>query len=329
PVLGGWLIDAVSWRAIFLINPFLAALTILVARRYVPATTGARAEGAIDVPGALTAALALGGIVFALIEGPERGWGSLPVIAAGVTGCAMLVAFLLIEARSSRAMLPLWCFRSKAFAGANATTLFVYGALGGVFFLLTIQLQRVVGYSPLEAGLATTPMTLLLLLLSPLAGRIYDRIGPRVPMTIGPLIGGAGVALLGRTGPASGYVTDVLPGILVFGTGLGITVAPLTSAALAALPDEQSGIAAGVNNAIARTAQLLGVTLLPLAAGLSGIATTHGVAFSAGFSRAMWIGAAFLAAGAPIAWVTVPSEPPRPKPSVPPSPTPPPSPTKR
>ncbi len=304
PLLGGWLIDAVSWRAIFLINPVIAMLSIWAARRFVP-ETAPTSRAPIDVAGSLTAALGLGGIVYALIEGPDRGWPPA-VIAAGAAGLVLLAAFLLVEARSANPMLPLRFFRNRAFAGANATTLIVYAMLSGVFFLLTLQLQRVVGYSPLAAGASTMPITVLLFFLSPRAGRLADRVGPRLPMTIGPIVAALGVALFSRVVASASYLTGVFPGILVFGLGLGLTVAPLTSAAMSSLPDRHAGTASGVNNAVARLAALLAVSLLPLAAGLSGIGDVGGVEFSAGFVRAMWIGAVILALGGVVAWLTVP-----------------------
>src|SRR5262245_57283249 len=175
PVLGGWLIGAVSWRAIFFINPAIAVLAIWAARRFQPEGKGA-SRGPIDIAGSVTVALGLGGVVFALIEGPARGWPPA-VVATGAAGLVLLAAFLLVEARAANPMLPLRFFRNRAFAGANATTLIVYAVLSGVFFLLTLELQRVVGYSPLAAGAATMPVTVMLFVLSPLAGRLADRTG--------------------------------------------------------------------------------------------------------------------------------------------------------
>lgn len=306
PVLGGWLIDAVSWRAIFLINPGIAVLTLWAARRFVPETVTTK-QAPIDVAGSATAALGLGGIVYALIEGPDRGWPAA-AIAAGAAGIALLAAFLLVEARAANPMLPLRFFRIRAFAGANATTLIVYAVLSGVFFLLTLQLQRVVGYSPLAAGAATMPITLMLLFLSPRAGRLADHIGARLPMTVGPIVAALGVALFSRVVAGASYLTGVLPGILVFGLGLGLTVAPLTSAAMGSLPNGHAGTASGVNNAVARLAALLAVSVLPLAAGLSGLGSVGGAAFSAGFVRAMWIGAGTLVLGGAVAWLSMPAK---------------------
>jgi EmrB/QacA subfamily drug resistance transporter len=304
PLLGGWLIAAVSWRAIFFINPALALGALWAARRFVPEDAPA-SRAPIDVAGSVTAALGLAGIVYALIEGPDRGWHRITV-AAGLAGLVLLAAFVVVEARAAHPMLPLRYFRIPAFAGANATTLIVYTVLSGVFFLLGLQLQRVLGYSALAAGASTLPITAMLFFLSPRAGRLADRIGPRLPMTIGPLVAAIGVVLFSRVVAGAAYPTAILPGVLVFGLGLGLTVAPLTSAAMSSLPEGHAGAASGVNNAVARLAGLLGVTLLPLAAGLAGIDTVGGAAFSAGFVQATWIGAAVLALGGVVAWLTVP-----------------------
>ena len=306
PLLGGWLIGSVSWRAIFLINPVVALATLAATRRFVPAVAPTSRDP-IDIAGSLTAALGLGGVVYALIEGPERGWPPA-VIAAGAAGLILLAVFLLVEARVASPMLPLRYFRIRAFSGANATTAIVYAVLSGVFFLLGLQLQRVVGYSPLRAGAATMPITVILFVLSPRVGRLADRIGPRLLMTVGPVVAAAGVALFSRVVAGASYRGGVLPGILVFGLGLGLTVAPLTSTAMGSLPDEHSGAASGVNNAVARLAAMLAVTLLPLAAGLSGIGTVGGAEFSAGFVKAMRIGAVTLALGGVVAWLTVPAK---------------------
>jgi Na+/melibiose symporter-like transporter len=222
-----------------------------------------------------------------------------------VVGVLLLAAFLWIESRSPIAMLPLSIFRSKTFSGVNATTVAVYGALGGVFFLLIIQLQESMGYSALEAGVASLPVTLIMLVLSPRVGRLLTTVGPKWPMTVGPLVIAAGLLLMTRIEPGSTYATSVLPAIVVFGLGLSCTVAPLTATALAAVDAEHSGLASGVNNLAARVAQLLAVALLPFAAGLTG----DDVDFTEGFHTAMYISAAITVVGALIAFLTVPGEP--------------------
>lgn len=306
PLLGGWLVDTVSWRAIFLVNPVLAVATVVFALRYVPRDPGEGSDaGSPDYGAAVAAALAVGGVVFAVIQGPEWGWGDPRVIGAGTVGLVAGALFPWVESRAARPMLPLRFFRRRRFVAANALTLVVYGVLGATFFLLMIQLQRVMGYGALEAGAAGAPITLLLLVLSPLAGRMADRLGPRIPLTAGPLVAGAGVALLTRADAGASYWWGVLPGIAVFGVGLGLTVAPITATALGALEERYSGVASGVNNAAARFAQLTAVAVLPLAAGISGVDRLSGPAFSSGFDRAMWIGAAALVVAALVSWTTI------------------------
>jgi EmrB/QacA subfamily drug resistance transporter len=305
PFIGGWLVDAASWRWVFLVNlPFVLA-AVWVAIRHVPESRGHGDVTRLDVPGSITGALGLVGVVFALIEGPVRGWTDPVVLMAAVLGVVLLGAFLAIEARSPIAMLPLRIFRSKTFSGVNATTVAVYGALGGVFFLLIIQLQESMGYSALEAGVASLPVTLIMLVLSPRVGRLLTRVGPKWPMTVGPLVIACGLLLMTRIEPGSTYATSVLPAIVVFGLGLSCTVAPLTATALAAVDSEHSGLASGVNNLAARVAQLLAVALLPFAAGLTG----DDVDFTEGFHKAMYISAAMTVVGALIAFLTVPSAP--------------------
>ena len=298
PLLGGWLITAWSWRVVFFLNLPLAAAAAVVGLRCIPES---RASGPlrIDVPGAAAATLGLGGCVYALIEAPARGPG---VAAAATLGAACLAAFVWIEARSPQPMLPLDLFRSRQFSGANAVTLAVYFALGGATFLLIIHLQSVLGYSPLAAGAALTPITLLLLVLSPPAGKLASRLGYRAPMTVGPLIAAAGVALLAGLGRGSSYVSGVLPAMAVLGLGLAATVAPLTTAVLAGAETRHAGVAAAVNTAISRLAGLLAVALLPL---LAGISAMDAGSLAAGFPRAMCICAGVCAAGGLCALATL------------------------
>ena len=207
--------------------------------------------------------------------------------------------------RVRRPLVPFELFRSRQFTGANLATLTNYFALGGAFFFLSLELQTVLGYSALAAGAATFPSTLIMLLLSPQAGKVGQRLGPRVPMTVGPLVAAVGFLLLGRLEPGSDYLTGVLPGILVFGLGLTIFVAPLTTAVLAAVPAHEAGLASALSNAFARLAQLGSSAVLPLAAGL-GAATALGPGeFAAGFERAMQISAAVAVVGALVALATI------------------------
>ncbi len=304
PLLGGYLVDAVSWRLIFLINLPVSAAVVLVAARRVPETRDP-AQARLDPVGAALAALGLAGVTYALIEGPGSGWGDPVVVTSLVVGVAAIVAFLLVEHASRHPMLPLDIFRSMQFTGANVVTFVVYAALGGAFFLLAIQLQQVVGFTAFETGLALVPMTIVMLLLSARAGRLAQRIGPRLPMTAGPLVAALGLALMTRIGADSAYLTDVLPAAVVFALGLSLTVAPLTATVLAAASDEHAGVASGVNNDIARIGSLIAVAVLPPLAGISGEDYLDPAAFSDGFSTAMWIAAGLCALGGVLAFLTI------------------------
>ena len=308
PFIGGWLVDSVSWRWVFLINLPLALIAIAITLRHGPESRNLAAARTPDVRGGITAALGLGGIVFALIEGPARGWDEPLVIVAAVVGVVATTAFLVVEAKVSHPMMPFSIFRSRQFSAANGTTLLVYAALSGAMFLVVIQLQKILGYSALEAGAAFLPVTLLLLALSPTAGKLAQRWGPRGPMTVGPLVAGAGLALLMNVDAGSAYATDLLPGIVVFGLGLAATVAPLTTAVLTAIEGSHAGLASGINNAVARIAGLLAVVLIPLAAGISGIDDISGAAFSDGFRRSMLMSAALCVGGAAISFLGIRNE---------------------
>lgn len=266
PFLGGWLIDAVSWRLVFLINVPLATVAIFIAVRHIPETrAGAdQRETGLDLPGAALVTLGLGALSYAAIEhqGPAG-------VVAAVLGVAALGGFLLVERTSRDPMVPLDIFRVRQFTGANLTTFAVYAGLGAAMFLVVLQLQVNLGYSALEAGASLVPFTVLMLFLSPAAGQLGRSIGPRLPMTVGPIVAGGGLALLALVSPGDSYVPDVLAGVLVFGLGMSITVAPLTAAVLAEVGDERVGVASGINNAIARLAGLLAVAALPALAGIS------------------------------------------------------------
>lgn len=305
PFVGGYLIDALSWRYIFLINLPVVALIVPIALRHVPETSDPTSARQLDFAGAAAGALGLSGATFALIEAPGRGAASWPVVVAAVVGVAALAAFVLIEERSKHPMVPLGIFSSDQFVWANVVTVTIYGALGSVFFLLVLQLQQVLGYTPLQAGVAALPVTVLMLLLSARAGALSSRIGPRLPMTAGPLISAVGIALMTRIVAGSGYVATVLPAVTVFGIGLALTVAPLTATVLAAAESRHAGVASGVNNAVARAAQLLAVAVLPVVAGITGDAYTNPEVFAGGFRTAMLIAAGGLAAGGLLAWFTI------------------------
>lgn len=304
PFIGGWLIDSLSWRYIFWLNVPLAVLVIGAVLRFVPESRDADATGRFDVAGALLGAVGLAGITYALVEAPNLGW-SAAVVTAGAAGVAALAAFVVAERRSRNPMLPPTLFASRQFSAVNVVTLFVYAALGGVTFFLVVQLQTVSGYSALAAGMALLPMTLLMLAFSSRAGALGQRLGPRRPLTIGPAVAALGTFALLQVGPDASYLTDVLPGVVLLGVGLTITVAPLTATVLGAAPDRYAGLASGVSNAVARTAQLLAVAALPLAAGLSGAAYADPEAFNAGFDVAVVISGALLAVGAVTAWLLV------------------------
>jgi EmrB/QacA subfamily drug resistance transporter len=313
PFLGGWLVQAVSWRLIFLINLPLAAVVVWVSLRHVPETRDPGATGRLDWAGATLAAVGLAGVVYALTDGPAEGWTSPPILGAGLAGVAALAAFLAWERRTPSPMLPLDIFASRQFSAANAVTFVVYGALASSLFLLPIQLQRVVGYSPLASGVALVPVTVLMLALSARAGRLGARIGPRLPMTLGPLLVAAGFALFTRVTQGASYAMDILPASLVYGFGLVLTVAPLTATVLAAAPAEHAGVASAVNNAVARTAGLLAVAVLPVAAGISGADALEPARFADGFRAAMTIAAVLCAAGGLLSWLTIRNPEPEPE----------------
>lgn len=302
PFAGGWLVDSASWRWIFVINLPIVAAAVVIAARHVPESRDV-VEGETlrpDVPGAVLASIGLAGAAYALIEGTVEVNPS--VIVAAIVGAGALVAFVVVEGRVRQPMLPLEVFRNRQFTGANLTTLAVYTGLGGATFLLTLQLQLGLGYSALEAGASLLPVTVLMLALSARAGALAQRVGPRLPMTVGPLVVALGLVLFARIEPGASYATTVLPAAVVFGLGLAFTVAPLTAAVLGAVDDHHLGVGSGVNNAVARVAGLLAVALLPAVAGLD---TSSPEGVTGGFGRAMVVAAGVCAAGGLIAFVTV------------------------
>jgi EmrB/QacA subfamily drug resistance transporter len=305
PFLGGWLILVASWRWVFLINLPLAAVVVAVSVRHVPETRDPSATGRIDLPGAALAVLGLGGVTYAIIAVPAHGASSVMVLVPGLVGVLSMAGFLLVESRSPHPMVPLSMFASTQFSAANAVTFVVYGAFGGIFFLLAIQLQVVVGYSALEAGVAMLPITFVMLLLSARAGQLAQRIGPRWPMTLGPLVCAVGVLMMRTITGGAGYVAHVLPPVTVFGLGLSLLVAPLTATVLAAADERHAGVASGVNNAVARAAGLIAVAALPVLAGISGDSYTQPAAFESGFRTALVIAASMLVAGGLLAFATV------------------------
>ena len=300
PLFGGWLVDAASWRWVFASMVPPALFAAWVAWRHVP-DEPSRATGAarrslrdLDLGGAALATAGLTAITVSLLLHLSGGLLVL-MLAAGV---ALLIAFVMVEHRVTHPLLPPDIFRSRAFSSLNIATFFIYAALSGIIFLLMVELQNALGYSALVAGASLLPTNALLLLLSPLAARLGRRIGPRIPIMAGALVAGAGAALMTRIQPGASYVGAVLPSVIVFGLGLSSLVAPLTAAVLAAVPDEQAGIASATNNAAARLASLIAVAAIPLGAGLAGLHQLSGPAFVSGFVRAMWICAGLCVVGA-------------------------------
>jgi EmrB/QacA subfamily drug resistance transporter len=297
PFLGGWLIDAASWRLVFLLNLPLAAVTFVITLRHVPETRDDMSARHIDVLGGASLSVGLAGVVYALIEGPAGADGRR-VAASIVVGVLGLVAFVVAERRSAQPMVPFELFRARQFTGANLATVGVYAALGIAMFLVVVHLQTNLGYSALEAGAALLPVTVMMLFLSARMGALAQRIGPRLPMTVGPVVVATGLLLLSRISAGSRYVGGVLPGAIVLGLGLAITVSPLTAAVLAAVDDRHAGLGSAINNAAARLASLLAIAVLPGAVGLADD-------FSRGYERALVVSAALAISGGVISWFTV------------------------
>jgi EmrB/QacA subfamily drug resistance transporter len=287
PLLGGWLLGLGGWRWVFLVNLPVAALVLLFSR-HIPETKDDEAAKHLDLPGVVFAALGLGALTYGLTDASA---------STACAGAALLVAFVIRESRSPAPMLPLGVFRSRVFSATNAVTFVMYAALSGMILWLVITLQVVAGVSPMASGLALVPLTVCMLVFSPLAGTVTDRVGPTLPMTLGPLIMAASVALLTRIDVDVSYLRDVIGPTVVFGVGLAMTVAPLTATVLAAVPDHQAGIASGVNNAVARTGGLLAVAVLPLVTGIGADGFDDPSALRPAFVVAMWICAALLAFG--------------------------------
>jgi EmrB/QacA subfamily drug resistance transporter len=294
PLVGGWIVDVTTWRWIFAVNvPFVLLTLALIG--YAVAADEPRGDRRrrIDLVGATLAAVGLAGPVYALIEQPSRGWTSPVVLAGLVGGAVLLTAFVLWELRAPDPMLPCGLFARRNFTFANVETLLVYAGLSSLFFFLTIFLQQVAGWSALESGLAGLPVTVLLFLLSSRVGALSARLGPRLFMGGGPLVAAAGVVLLVRADEDVRYFADVLPAMLLFGLGLALTVAPLTATVMADARPGDSGIASGVNNAVARVAALVGIAAVGVAvAGRSGAELDL-----SGFRIGMILTAAIVAAG--------------------------------
>ncbi|MEU1099506.1 MFS transporter [Streptomyces tibetensis] len=307
PFVGGWLVDGPGWRWVFLLNVPVALVCVPAALRHVPESGDGSAHGRFDVLGAVLGALALALVTYALIEAGE---GDLVVVVSAVAGLAAAVAFVVVERRRPDPMMPPDIFASRQFTAVNLVTLCVYAALGGFFFLAALQLQVVVGYSALAAGTALLPTTVLMLLLSARSGELADRIGPRIPLTVGPLLCAAGMLLMLRVGPGASYLADVLPALLVLGLGMVTLVAPLTATVLGSVSVVRAGLASGINNAAARAAGLMAVAALPLLAGMGEEAYREPAAFDTAFEKAMGWCAGALVVGAVIAAAAVRRPPP-------------------
>ncbi|MFE2143443.1 MFS transporter [Streptomyces sp. NPDC059456] len=302
PFLGGWLVDGPGWRWVFLLNVPVAAVCAPVALRHVPESRDPQAHGRFDVLGAALGAAALALLTYALIEARS---GSPLVIASAVGGVLLSAAFVYVERHRADPMMPPDIFASRQFTAVNLVTLFVYAAFSGFFFLVVLQLQVVSGYSAMAAGAALLPTTALMLLLSARSGALGERIGPRIPLTVGPLLCAAGMLLMLRVGPDASYVRDVLPALVVMGMGMVALVAPLTATVLSSVDPGRAGLASGINNAAARAAGLLAVAALPLLAGMGPDAYRSASEFDAAFGRAMLWCTGLLLVGAAVAWATV------------------------
>ena len=261
PVLGGWLVGAVSWRAVFWINVPLAAAVVVMAVWRVPESRQAGAQP-LDLAGAALVTAGLGGVVFGLIESSGRGWGDLRVLGPILFGAAMLVLFVVVERSRAHPMLPLDLFRSRAFTGANLLTFCLYAAMTCVMFFLSFDLIQAQGFSPAAAGASLLPFIVILSALSRWSGALLDRVGPRLPLTAGPAVAALGFALLAIPATHAGYWSGFFPGICVLGLGMAVTVAPLTTVVMGAVDPDRAGLASGVNNAVSRVGGLLAVAVL-------------------------------------------------------------------
>jgi EmrB/QacA subfamily drug resistance transporter len=300
PLVGGLLIQVWSWRLAFLINLPLALVVVWLTRKHVPESADSSMGGRPDVWGSVLGALGRAGVTAALVEAPGRGVSDPLVIVGAVVGVAALAGFVVLQMRQRNPLVPPDIFANRTFVAANLITFVVYAALGGVMMLFVIQLQVSLGYEPTLAGLASLPISVIMLLLSARSGKLAQRFGPK-PFLLGPVVVALGMVMYTRVTPGASYLLTVLPAVVVFGLGLTCVVAPVTATVLAAAEDRHAGVASGVNNAIARTGGLLAVAILPAAAGLSGESYSDPVAMTSGWQMAMWLCAGLCVVGALLA----------------------------
>ena len=304
PFVGGWLVDAGSWRWVFaVIAPVALAAAWLALGGGMPREEHGNRQA--DYVGAALIVLGLGTLTTGLIDGPRVGFADPRIIALLVAGAVLLAAFVIMERRLKSPLVPPALFRSRAFTGVNVATVLMYAALNGLILLLVLQLQGNLEYSALESGAALLPANGLMLVLAPRAGRFAHRHGARWPMVVGAVVAAVGMLMFSRVAPGVSYVRTILPAVVVFGLGLSALVAPLTAAVLAAAPPGDAGAASGVNNAAARLAGLLAAAALPAAAGLGGLEELSGLRLTQGYARAMWICAGLAVLAATVIWLTV------------------------
>lgn len=297
PLLGGWIVDHLAWQTIFLINPVLGLGTLWIALRHLPESVDADAPPGIDWLGALLAFAGLGSLAFGLIALPDKGLADRAVVGALAGGVVLLALFIWHEGRTTSPMMPLRLFGSATFSGINALTLLLYGALGGAFFLLPFDLISVHGNSATRAGAVFLPFTLIMAALSRWSGGLLDRFGARLPLIAGPAIVAVGFVLFALAGPATSYALAFLLPVSVVGLGMAVTVAPLTTTVIAAVPGHQTGVASGINNAVSSVASLFAIAVF-------GALALHG-ALAEGIRAAMWVAAGLSLAGAVTAALTI------------------------